>query len=54
MIQNEHVYAICSRQEGAGDVNSGENVKTAESYAVLNFEAAGFSNFRENPNQSFA
>ena len=40
MNQNEHVYAICCRQEATGDVISGENVKTIESYVALNFEAA--------------
>ena len=45
--QNEHVYAICCRpQVGlAGDVISGENIKTIKSYAVLNFEVASFSSF---------
>ena len=45
MNQNEHVYAICCRSEVAGDVISGETVKTTEGYAVLNFEVASFSNF---------
>ena len=40
MTQNEHVYAICCRPEVAGDVISGENVKTGKGYTMLNFEAA--------------
>ena len=51
--QNEHVYAIVCRPEVAGDVVSIGNVKTVEGYAVLNFEAASFSGFRENQNQPF-
>ena len=54
MTQNEHVYVICCRQEVAGDVISGENVKTIEGYAMLNFEVARFSTFRENPIQPFS
>ena len=54
MTQNAHVYAICCRLEFAGDVISGENVKTNECYAVLNFEDASISNFRENQIQPFA
>ena len=34
--QNEHVYAISCRPEVAGDVISGENVKTIAGYTVLN------------------
>ena len=48
MTQNEHGYAICCRSEVAGDVISGDNAKTIEGYAVLNFEAAIISSFREN------
>ena len=48
MTQTEHAYVICCRPEVAGDVISGENVKTIEGYAVLNFEAAGITGFREN------
>ena len=33
---------------------SGENVKTAEGYVLLNFEAATVSSFQANPNQPFA
>ena len=47
MTQNEHAYTICCRHEVAGDVISGENVKTTESYAVLNFEVASFNSFRD-------
>ena len=54
MTQTEYVYAICCRPEVAGDDNSGENVKTIQRYALLNFEAASFSSFRENHNQPFA
>ena len=39
------VYAICYRPEVAGDVISGETVKTIDGYAVLNFEVASFSGF---------
>ena len=44
MTQNDHVYAICCRPEKAGDVISDEN---AEGYAVLTFEVASFSSFRD-------
>ena len=54
MTQNEHVYAICCRSEVAGDAISSGNVMTSESYGLLNFETASFSNFRENRNQQFA
>ena len=47
MTQNEHVYAICHRPEVAGDVISGENVKTIEGYDVLNFDVTSFSSFRD-------
>ena len=46
MTQNEHVYAIYYRPPAAGEVISGENVKTIQIYALLNFEAASFSSFR--------
>ena len=49
MAQSEHVYAICCRPEVAGDVVSGENVKTIEGYAVLDFEFASFESFRDIP-----
>ena len=48
MTQNEHVYMICCRPEVAGDVVACENVKAIGGYAVLNFEAASFTSFREN------
>ena len=48
MTQNEHVYAICCRPGVAGDVISSINVKTIECYAVLNFEVASFSSFRDS------
>ena len=48
MTQNEHIYTIFCRAEVAGDVLSGENVKAIEGYALLHFEAALFSGFREN------
>ena len=47
MTQNEHVYAIWCRPDVAGDVISGQNVKTIEGYAVINVEAASFSSFRD-------
>ena len=47
MTQNEYVYAVCCRPEVAGGVISSENVKTLEVYAVLNFEVASFSSFRD-------
>ena len=53
MTKNEHVYAMFCRPEVAGDVISGEHVKTTEGYFVLNFEAASFSIFRANQNQQF-
>ena len=40
MTKNEHVYAICSRQNIAGGVISGRNVKTIEGYGELKFEVA--------------
>ena len=46
MTQSERIYAICCRPEVAGDVIFAESVKTIESYAVLNFEAASFSSYR--------
>ena len=49
MTQNEHVYAIYCRPDVAGDVISGENVRTTEGYVVLNFEAASFGSFRDIP-----
>ena len=53
MTQNEHVCGIFGRPEVAGDVVSCENVKTIDGYATLNFEAARFSIFWENPIQPF-
>ena len=50
MTPNEYVYEICYRLEAAGDVISSGNVKKA----VLNFEAATLSSFRENQIQPFA
>ena len=54
MTQNEHVYAIYCRSEVASDVIASGNVKTVESYFVVNFDAASISSFRENKNQPFA
>ena len=48
MTQNEHAYAICCRTEVAGDVISGENITNVDGCALLNFEAAIISSFREN------
>ena len=53
MTQNEHVYAICCRPDVAGDVISGENVKTIEGYAVLNYEVASFNSYRDIKKKSF-
>ena len=53
MSQNLHDYGICCRLEAAGDVISGENLKTVDGYAVLNVEVASFSNFRDIPKKSF-
>ena len=47
MTQNEDVYAICCGPEVACDVISGGNVNHVEGYAVLNFEVASFSCFRD-------
>ena len=47
MTPDGHVYAICCRPEVAGDVVSGESVKTIEAYAELNFEFASFSSFQD-------
>ena len=41
------VYTICCQLEVAGDVDSGENVKTIKGYAALNFEVASFSSLRD-------
>ena len=54
MTQIEPIFAIYCRPEVAGDVISGENIKTIECYALLNFEAAIFSSFWENQNRPFA
>ena len=54
MTENEHVYTICCRPLVVGDVISGENIKTTEDCALLNFEAASFSSFLENQNKPFA
>ena len=35
MTQNQHVYAICCQPEIAGDVISGQNVKTVGGYVVV-------------------
>ena len=53
MTQNEHVYAFCCRPEVACEVISGQNVKTIDGYAALNFEVAGFSSFRDIPKNHF-
>ena len=46
MTQNEYVYAISCRLEVGDDVISGEIVKTIDGYALLNFEVASLSIFR--------
>ena len=53
MAQIEHVYAICCRPAVAGDVISGDDVKTVEGYAMLNLEVASFSSFRDIKKISF-
>ena len=40
MTKNQHIYAITSGPEVAGDVISGRNVKTIEGYVVVNLEVA--------------
>ena len=47
MTQSEHVYGICCRLEIGGDVISGEDVKTIEAYAVLNFKVASSNSFQD-------
>ena len=47
MTRNEHVYMICCWLKVAGDVISGENVRTIQGYAVLNFEVSEFSSFQD-------
>ena len=47
MTQNKHFKTICCRPEVDCDVISGGNVKTIESYAMLNFEVASLSSFRD-------
>ena len=54
MTQNEHANAIFCWPEVTDDVISGEHVKAIEGYAVLNFEAAGFSCYWKKQNQPFA
>ena len=49
MTHIEDIYVICCRPEVAGDVICGENVKVIKGYAVLNFEVAIFSSFRDIP-----
>ena len=44
-------HAIGYRPDVAGDVISLRNVKTIEGEAVLNFEVAGSSSFRDRPIQ---
>ena len=54
MTPIEHVYGICCRPEAVGDVISRvKKVATAKRYALLNFEAASISSFREKQNQPF-
>ena len=48
MTPNE-IYAICCRREVAGDVISGENVKTIKGYTVSNIEVASFNSFWDIP-----
>ena len=47
MTQNEHVYAIGCRTKVGDDVISGRNVEAIEGYAVVNFEVASSSSFRD-------
>ena len=51
--KNEHVYAICCGLEVDGDIVSGLNGKTAESYVAVNFEVAGSSSFRHTHKNHF-
>ena len=51
MTQNEHVYAICCRQEVGDDVISSRNAKTVEGYVLVHFEVA--SSFRDIPKNHF-
>ena len=53
MTKHQLVYAICCRPEVDSNVISGGSVKTIEGYAVLNFEVAGLSIFRDIPPKSF-
>ena len=53
MTQTEHIYAIFSRPEVAGEAISGGHVKTIEGYFVLHFESASVSSFRADQNQPF-
>ena len=53
MAQNEQVYAICCQPEVDDDVISGRNKRTTQSYAVVNFEGASFSTFRDFTKRSF-
>ena len=47
-------YVSCCRPDVAGDVISGENVKTVKGHAVLNFEVASFSNLPRYSRKSFS
>ena len=47
ITHNEHVYAICFRQEVADYVISSENVKILECNIVLNFEVTSSSSFTD-------
>ena len=53
MTKNEHVYAICCRPEVHGDVISGKNVTTIESWTVLNFEFASSNSFQDIQKKTF-
>ena len=47
MTQNLRVCTIFCRLEVVYDVISGQNVRTIEGYAVVNFEVASSDSFRD-------
>ena len=52
MTQTEHVHAICCRLE-VDDVISGLSIMTIQGCAMVRFEGANFSTFRDFPKRSF-
>ena len=53
MTKNEHVYATCCQSEVGDDVISAWNVRTIQSYLVVDFVVASSSSFRDSKNEGF-